>query len=221
MRAAQRHAGVGLLTWLWRIRNRPLGEGLAAWNPEAPDGRQGTDDRTGELSPIPAAVTSIIAHAGAAVAPLTSPPVQDDPNPAHCLEGSFDLSDEEGAIARHHRIANPGGEEAPRTLRAYAVGYLRIPRSPLCHRGATPGTNGPHRPECYPRSPRFSKHFRVGMRSLGFTRRALGTARRTHPNETGLRGDLIAMSAGRDIQTFRRCLVLRSLLCYPERDGGL
>jgi hypothetical protein len=142
----------------------PQRVGPAAQEAQARNSRQGADDWTGGLAPIPSRCAPIVAHPGGAAASLAPSAIQDDPNAADRLEGTLDFGKKERAIGRNDRIAKPGGEESPRTLRADTVGHQGVPRLPLRDRRAAPRADGPHRRGCYPRCPRFAKHFlaRVG-----------------------------------------------------------
>ena len=119
-------------------------DGPSARKPEARHSRQGANDRTGELAPIPRGGTPIVTDPGGSATSLAPPAIEDDLNARDRLEGPLDLGEKEGTIGRDDRIAHPGREEPPRARGADPVRHPGVSRLPLHHRCAAPRADDPH-----------------------------------------------------------------------------
>lgn len=112
--------------------------------PEARHSRQGADDRTGQLAPIPPGGTPIVADPGGSATPLAPPAIDDDPNGRDHLEGLLDFGQKEGTIGGDDRVAHPGRKESLGAPGADPVRHPGVSRISLHHRCAAPRAHDPH-----------------------------------------------------------------------------
>ena len=119
-------------------------DGPSARTPEARHSRQGADDRTGDLAPIPPGGTPIVADPGGSATPLAPPAIENDPNGRDHLEGPLDLGEKEGTLGRDDRMTYPGREESLRARGADPVRHPGVSRVSLHHCCAAPRAHDPH-----------------------------------------------------------------------------
>jgi hypothetical protein len=189
-------------------------DGLCARKPQTCHSRQGANDRTGELAPIPRGGTPIVADPGGSATPLAPPAIEDDLNARDRLEGPLDLGEKEGTIGRDDRIAHPGREEPPRARGADPVRHPGVSRLPLHHCCAAPRADDPHMEVDATPGPLDSQGtFWTVSEPSGSTSgvfKSLECPGGAPPKKrawepTGWRRPAEPL----------RCLVLRALLCYP------